>query len=154
MKEWFDIARRFEDEGKALSISLFPMQPWLDVYEAGWSVVVVTDNNQIAAQEIAVELANHAWSKREHFMVLENMAVNDAIAFADDPKQGKVLLSDTGDSVLGGSSGDSTVILKALLEREMQHTALVPVTSDWESEGDQRRGSFFARTSSRFCRHG
>jgi microcystin degradation protein MlrC len=128
MKEWFDIARRFEDEGKALSISLFPMQPWLDVNEAGWSVVVVTDNNQIAAQEIAVELANHAWSKREHFMVLENMAVNDAIAFADDPKQGKVLLSDTGDSVLGGSSGDSTVILKALLEREMQHTALVPVT--------------------------
>jgi microcystin degradation protein MlrC len=71
MKEWFDIARRFEDEGKALSISLFPMQPWLDVNEAGWSVVVVTDNNQIAAQEIAVELANHAWSKREHFMVLE-----------------------------------------------------------------------------------
>jgi len=128
MKEWFDLARRFEAEGKALSISLFPMQPWLDVSEAGWSVVVVTDNDQNAAQEIAVKLANHAWSKREQFMVLENMAVTDAIAYADDLKQGKILLSDTGDSVLGGSSGDSTVILEALLAREMQHNSLVPIT--------------------------
>jgi len=128
MKEWFDLARRFEVEGKALSISLFPMQPWLDVHEAGWSVVVVTDNDQNAAREIAVELANHAWSKREQFMVLENMTVTDAIAFADDPKPGKILLSDTGDSVLGGSPGDSTVILEALLAREMQHNSLVPIT--------------------------
>lgn len=128
MKEWFDLARRFEVEGKALSISLFPMQPWLDVHEAGWSVVVVTDNDQNAAREIAVELANHAWSKREQFMVLENMTVTDAIAFADDPKQGKILLSDTGDSVLGGSPGDSTVILEALLARAMQHNSLVPIT--------------------------
>ena len=28
MKDWFDHARRLESEGSALTISLFPMQPW------------------------------------------------------------------------------------------------------------------------------
>lgn len=128
MKEWFDHARLFEAEGKALTISLFPMQPWLDVDEAGWSVVVVTDNDQISAEQLADELANLAWSLRDQFMRQENLNTADAIAFADDPTRGIVLLSDTGDSVLGGSTGDSTVILRALLNNEPQHRALVPLT--------------------------
>ena len=128
MKEWFDHARRFEAEGKALTISLFPMQPWLDVDEAGWSVVVVTDNDQASAEQLADELANLAWSLRDQFMRQENLNTADAIAYADDPTRGIVLLSDTGDSVLGGSTGDSTVILRALLNNELQHRAMVPLT--------------------------
>jgi len=128
MKEWFDHARRLEAEGSALTISLFPMQPWLDVEEAGWSIVVVTDDDVAVAERIADELADHAWSMRERFMKLDNLAVNRAIAFADDASRGAVLLSDTGDSVLGGSTGDSTVILRELLATNLRHRALVPVT--------------------------
>jgi microcystin degradation protein MlrC len=128
MKEWFDHARRMESEGSALTISLFPMQPWLDVEEAGWSVVVVTNNDTAAAERMADELADHAWSMRERFMKLDNLPVDRAIAFADDASRGAVLLSDTGDSVLGGSTGDSTVILRGLLATKLAHRALVPVT--------------------------
>jgi microcystin degradation protein MlrC len=128
MKEWFDHARRLESEGSALTISLFPMQPWLDVEEAGWSIVVVTDGNIAAAERMADDLADHAWSMRERFMKLDNLAVHRAIAFADDASRGVVLLSDTGDSVLGGSTGDSTVILRQLLTTNLKHRALVSVT--------------------------
>jgi len=128
MKELFDHARRLEAEGSALTISLFPMQPWLDVDEAGWSLVVVTDDNQEVAEQLADDLADIAWSMRHRFMVKENLPIADAIQFADDPNRGIVLLSDTGDSVLGGSSGDSTVILFALVESPPQHRALVPLT--------------------------
>lgn len=128
MKEWFDHARRLESEGRALTISLFPMQPWLDVEEAGWSIVVVTDGDVAAAEDMADELADHAWSMREQFMKLDNLDVSRAIAFADDAARGAVLLSDTGDSVLGGSTGDSTVILRELLSTDLRHRALVPVT--------------------------
>ena len=128
MKEWFDHARRFENEGRALTISLFPMQPWLDVQEAGWSVVVVTDNDQDTANELADQLSNHAWSLRDQFMIEENLTTTDAIMFADDPTRGTILLSDTGDSVLGGSTGDSTVILEVLLAGKINHRALVPLT--------------------------
>jgi microcystin degradation protein MlrC len=128
MKEWFDHARRFESEGRALTVSLFPMQPWLDVEEAGWSIVVVTDGDAASAEQMADELADHAWSMRERFMKLDNLPVDRAIAFADDASRGAVLLSDTGDSVLGGSTGDSTVILRELLSTDLRHRALVPVT--------------------------
>jgi microcystin degradation protein MlrC len=128
MKEWFDHARRLESEGSALTISLFPMQPWLDVEEAGWSIVAVTDNDVATAEQIADELADHAWSTRERFMKLDNLAVGRAIAFADDASRGVVLLSDTGDSVLGGSTGDSTVILRQLFATNLKHRALVPIT--------------------------
>ena len=128
MKEWFDHARRLESEGAALTISLFPVQPWLDVEEAGWSIVVVTNDDTAAAERMADELADHAWSMRERFMKLDNLPVDRAIAFADDASRGAVLLSDTGDSVLGGSTGDSTVILRGLLATKLTHRALVPVT--------------------------
>lgn len=128
MKEWFDHARSIEQDGRALTISLFPMQPWLDVEEAGWAVVVVTDDDPDDARSIAETLADHAWQLRHEFMLQENLAATDAIAFADDPLRGIVLLSDTGDSVLGGSTGDSTVILRALLENPPRHRALVPIT--------------------------
>ena len=72
MKEWFDRARSMEADGRALAVSLFPMQPWLDVDEAGWSVVVVTDDDQPAAEALADELADHAWSMRLRFMEQES----------------------------------------------------------------------------------
>ena len=127
MKEWFDRARAMEADGRALTVSLFPMQPWLDVDEAGWSVAVATDGDQKAAEILADELADHAWSMRARFMEQDSVALDAAIAYADDPGHGIVLLSDTGDSVLGGSTGDSTVILGALLENHSRHRALVPI---------------------------
>ena len=128
MKEWFDHARQCEASGQALTVSLFPMQPWIDVEEAGWSVVVATENDQASAEQIADELAQHAWSLRHQFMQQENLSTTDAITFADDSVRQIVLLSDTGDSVLGGSTGDSTVILRALLDAKIHHQALVPIT--------------------------
>ena len=128
MKEWFDHARQCEASGQALTVSLFPMQPWIDVEEAGWSVVVATENDRASAEQIADELAQHAWSLRHQFMQQENLSTTDAITFADDSVRQIVLLSDTGDSVLGGSTGDSTVILRALLDAKIHHQALVPIT--------------------------
>ncbi len=128
MQEWFDRARELEREGRAVTISLFPMQPWLDVAEAGWAVVVVTDDDRGEAEHLADELADHAWLLRDRFMERESCDIAEAIDFADDPARQTVLISDTGDSVLGGSPGDSTAILRALLERPRRHRALVPVT--------------------------
>jgi microcystin degradation protein MlrC len=127
MKEWFDQARALEADGRALAVSLFPMQPWLDVEDAGWSVAVATDDDQEAAERVADELADFAWTRRDRFLEQESLTVDAALHRADDPASGIVLLSDTGDSVLGGSSGDSTTILEALLEGHWRHRALAPI---------------------------
>ena len=55
MKEWFDLAREFEKLPRVIAVSPFPMQPWMDVEEGGWTAVVVTDNDPPLARRLATE---------------------------------------------------------------------------------------------------
>jgi microcystin degradation protein MlrC len=127
MKTLFDRAREAERDPRVLAVSPFPMQCWLDADEGGWAIVVVTDDDAPLAESLADELADLAWSMREDFQRIESRAVDDAVTDADQAENGLVLLSDTGDSVLGGSGGDSTVILEAILRLGIRHRALVPM---------------------------
>ncbi|NDE20223.1 MAG: M81 family peptidase, partial [Actinobacteria bacterium] len=43
MKTWFDAAREIEKQPRVLTASTFPMQPWLDVEQGGWTAMVFTD---------------------------------------------------------------------------------------------------------------
>lgn len=125
MKVWFDRARELETTDGVLSASTFPMQPWLDLAEGGWSAVVVTDGDRDLAERRAEELADLAWSMRAEYQVTTSVTPAEAVrkAAAHD---GLVILSDTGDSVFGGAGGDSTVLLAELL-RAGAPTALLPM---------------------------
>jgi microcystin degradation protein MlrC len=125
MKTWFDRAREWESRPGVLSVSPFPMQPWLDVTEGGWSVVAVTDGRADLAEEIVDEMADLAWSMRAEYQVATAIPVADAVARAH-ATPGLVILSDTGDSVFGGAAGDSTVVLAELLATDGIR-ALVPM---------------------------
>lgn len=128
MKTWFDRARDIEQESAGVvQISNFPMQPWLDVAEGGWSTVVVTDGEPILAEQIADELGDLAWSMREEFQVKTSVPPADAVRAAEAADNGVVVISDTGDSVLGGAGGDSTVLLREMLHQEIDGPALVPL---------------------------
>lgn len=131
MKVLFDRAREMEGDPRVLTVSPFPMQCWLDADEAGWAVVVVTDDDPQLADRLADELAELAWSMRDEFQVTESVSVDEAVRLADaatgTDMARPTLLSDTGDSVLGGSGGDSTVILEAILRLGIEGRALVPM---------------------------
>ncbi len=127
MKEWFDLARQMEQRPGVLDVSPYPMQPWLDVAEGGWSVVVHTDNDVTLADSLAAEIADKAWSLRDQFWRSERVAPAEAVRQADAAERGLIILSDTGDSVYGGAPGDSTCILKAMLEQNISSMALVPM---------------------------
>ena len=127
MKQWFDLAREMEKRRGVVSISNFPMQCWLDVSEGGWSTVVHTDNDPDLARALAVELAEKAWDLREAFWVLESVSPEEAVRRAVHAKRGLVVLSDTGDSVFGGASGDSTCLLNEMLRQRITCTALLPM---------------------------
>ena len=127
MKEWFDLARQMEQRPRVLDVSPYPMQPWLDVAEGGWSVVVHTDNDVALADALAAEIANKAWNLRDQFWRSERVAPAEAVRQADCAERGLIILSDTGDSVYGGAPGDSTCILKAMLAERISSVALVPM---------------------------
>lgn len=127
MKRWFDRARAMEQIPGVLSASPFPMQPWLDVPEGGWSTVVITDNDPALARRLSAELAQMAWEMRDDFWVFAGIPAAEAVRRAEAADHGLVILSDHGDSVFGGATGDSTVILREMLAQRIQSTALAPI---------------------------
>lgn len=127
MKAWFDLARTIEKHPGVISVSNFPVQPWLDVPELGWSVVVITDNNLKLAQQKAVEVANKAWEMKDEFWKVRRIPPDEAITRAVEAKSGPIILCDASDSVLSGVPGDGTCLLQEMLRQNIECTALLPI---------------------------
>lgn len=129
MKIWFDRARELEADPKVLQVAPYPMQPWLDVEEGGWSVVVTTDNDPELADRLADEMAELAWSMRDDFLVRLAIPVDEAVRQAAAFEKGVVVISDTGDTVFGGAAGDSNLILESVLRQGITEKILIPMIS-------------------------
>jgi microcystin degradation protein MlrC len=127
MKIWFDQARTMEADKRVLHVAPFPMQPWIDVAEGGWATVVVADGDKALAESLADASADLAWSMRAEFMKKDAVAIDDAVRMADATNRGVVVLSDTGDTVFGGTAGDSNLILEAILRLGIKSRALIPL---------------------------
>ncbi len=140
MKRWFDRARELERLPGVLDVSPYPMQPWLDVAEGGWSVVVHTMGDGALARRLAAEMSELAWDMRDEFWRSERVAVEDAVRLAIDAPRGLVILSDTGDSVYGGAPGDNTCLLRELLNQRPTCLALVPVVDHQAVEAAHAAG--------------
>src|SRR5258708_31508196 len=59
-------ARRLEC-APVLHVSLFPVQPWLDVPGLGFAVLACADGDVAAAQNAAERVADNAWAVRDAF---------------------------------------------------------------------------------------
>jgi len=127
MKEWFDLAREAEQDPRIICASNFPMQPWLDVAESGWASVVYADGAPALARDVADALSEKVWSQRHEFWESERVSVQEAVMLAEKAEQGLVVLSDTGDAVFGGSTGDSTCILREMLNQQITSTVFLPM---------------------------
>ena len=106
-----------EREPGVLSVSLGHGFPWGDVPEAGAKLWVVTDNDPVLARAVADRLGRAFWDLRERIgaQVIGIDAALDAAAVIKG--QGPVVLGDVADNPGGGAAGDSTFILRRLLER-------------------------------------
>jgi microcystin degradation protein MlrC len=121
-------AKRLEQRPGILSVSLFPVQPWLDVAQTGFSVVAVADGARRAAEiEPAVrQLAWQAWELRRRFEA-HLLPVDDAIRAAVALDGGPVILSESADSTGSGSPGDSVAVLERLLALGVRDRCLTTV---------------------------
>ncbi|NBO92436.1 MAG: M81 family peptidase, partial [Planctomycetia bacterium] len=96
-----------------LSDSILLGFPYADVPEMGAAAIAVTDGNDALAQQVANQLGSTIWQHREE-LVGQLISIDDAVrttATAAAP----VGLLDMGDNVGGGSPGDSTSLVHALL---------------------------------------
>ncbi|HEV7717691.1 MAG TPA: M81 family metallopeptidase [Arsenicitalea sp.] len=88
-----------------------------DVPEMGTKIIVVTDGRPDKGARLAEQLGRELFALRGTFMmpqVNEHVAVDTALAAPNGP----VVIADVWDNPGGGTAGDATVILQALLDRE------------------------------------
>lgn len=98
-----------------LDVSIFSVQPWLDVPNVGCAVLVIADGNRAVAEEQADRLADSFWARRHEFKV-DLVPTRQAIERALSSDRHPFILADSADAPSSGAPGDSTAVLRALLE--------------------------------------
>ena len=111
-----DQAEALQEGGKILDYTIFQMQPWLNVKEAGSAITVVAETKQ-AADRYAKQLAHGLFDIRKE-MSISLYSIDEVIEKAIENKTGKpVILVDSADSPAAGSCADSSYVLEHLLAR-------------------------------------
>ena len=120
--------KAMEREPGVLSVSLAHGFPWGDTPEVGTRALVVTDGDLPLAERLATALGEAVWTLRERlsppFMTIDE-AIDRVLARA--PNGRPFVLADTADNPGIGAAGDSTFLLRRLLERGVGGFALSPL---------------------------
>ncbi len=121
MRALVDEAIAAERDG-LLSVSLMHGFPWADVAGCGAKVLAIADGDERQARTAAERFARKFWDVRERAHV-HSSSIDEAIDAALATGDGLVVLADVSDNAGGGAPGDSTYLLRRLLERRVESVA-------------------------------
>ncbi|MBD7989336.1 M81 family metallopeptidase [Ochrobactrum sp. Sa2BUA5] len=114
-----DRMKEMEGQDGVLAISFGHGFPWGDVADVGAKTLVVTDNDSSKAARIAESFGHEIYVAREE-MRGDYLTIDEALDRAIAVQNGPVLLADVSDNAGGGAPGDSTFILRRILERGIE----------------------------------
>jgi microcystin degradation protein MlrC len=119
----FTLVHASEKDKSIVSSSLFTAQPWMDIRELGWFVVIYGYDKKVA-EEWAKRIARECWIRKKEF-VTKRTPVAEAIRQAASHKGKPVVISDTADS--SGAGGGSTILLREMLRQKIECEALITI---------------------------
>ena len=113
-----ELCWEWEKRPGLLDCTIFHGFPYTDVPAVGMTVVTIADGDAALAREAAQDVARAIWAAREGYR-LRSLTPQEAIAEALAVDGGPVVINDTSDNPGGGSPGDSTHLLRAMLEARL-----------------------------------
>lgn len=123
MRSFVDQLKSLEGENGILSVSLGHGFAYGDVPEAGAKLWVICDRDRDQARRLAESLGQRFWSMRDAISVRAT-PMQRALDLIP-PASGKPMaLADIADNPGGGAHGDSTYILRALIDRGISGVAI------------------------------
>ena len=123
MRSYVDRLKQLEKQDDVLSISVAHGFPWGDVPDMGTKILVITDNNPDEGDRLAAKLGRQLFDRREQLRP-DYLTIDEALQRVLEIDRSPVVLSDGSDNAGGGAPGDSTFILRALLDRGIHNAAL------------------------------
>lgn len=135
MKLVVDAALAMEQIPGVLGTSILAGFSLADFYDAGMSVIVITDqnspNSELLAEQLVDQLAVLITQHAAGFVYESKstkQALEQAKELAQSEKNSPVLLLDHSDNVMSGGSCDTTDILEAALQFGLSNIAAGPIT--------------------------
>lgn len=110
----------WEKKPGILDCTIFHGFPYTDVPAVGMSVLALADGDASLARQAAKTVAKAVWGAREEYRP-QVLSPSEAIAKAMSVDGGPVVLNDTSDNPGGGSPGDSTHLLRTMMEANLQN---------------------------------
>lgn len=114
MRSFVDRIKALEGSDGVLSISVVHGFPWGDNPDLGSKLLVTTNNDPAAGNELARELGMELMAERENCRA-EYLPVDDGLKRARQVDSGPVVIADVSDNPGGGAGGDSTLLLENML---------------------------------------
>src|SRR5690606_30755729 len=114
-----EICRQWEQRPGVLDCTLFHGFPYTDVPQVGVSVVAIADGDPELARQAADDVARQVWERRERFLP-HILSAEEAVRLALATEGRPVVINDTSDNPGGGTPGDATHLLRAMLEAGLE----------------------------------
>jgi microcystin degradation protein MlrC len=114
--------KSFEGRAGILSVSFAHGFAWGDVAEMGAKMLVVADSDSSKAEALAAHLGRELYSMRNE-LVSDGLTIDAALDKALEYNTGPVILADASDNPGGGAPGDSTFLVRRVLERGIRNVA-------------------------------
>lgn len=122
MRGLVDSLSEIEARPGILSAAIAHGFPWADVADIGTRILVVADGDQALAEATAREIGMRMYAMRDALRVrFPDMAAAVATALASP---GLTVLGDTADNPGGGAPGDSTYLLRHMIEAGVENAAI------------------------------
>ena len=128
MIERISAARAYEEQPDVFAVSINAGFAGADVAEVGPTVLVTGQGDFAAHTAFAETIADDIWNRR-HEVLNDYLSVEEAAASAAtyEPNHGPLVIADYADNPGAGGYGDSTDLLRALLDARVGNACFGPM---------------------------
>lgn len=117
-------AAEIKAEERVISVAVMAGFAYADTPFTGPSLIVTTDGQTEIAQDYATELSDRLYRHRES-AAPDFLSPSAAVAEAKKAASGPVILVDSADNIGGGTTGDGTDALAAMLAHDVRDGAII-----------------------------
>ncbi|MEZ4752706.1 MAG: M81 family metallopeptidase [Bdellovibrionota bacterium] len=128
-KSLYDSLETYDQQDGISISSIMVGFAWADRPYAGVSIIISGTDEEVCKQS-ARELAQNFWDKRTKFCYsCDALSVEDSVELANSSEVFPFVISDSGDNLTAGASGESVEVLKVLLDKKVTNTIIAPLVN-------------------------
>ncbi|MFC5449924.1 M81 family metallopeptidase [Paenibacillus aestuarii] len=110
----------WEQEENVIDCAFFHGFPYTDTPDVSASILTITNDNPELAKLISEDVAIYLWEKREEFTPTI-ISPEEGIQLALQTECRPIVINESSDNPGGGTPGDGTYLLKAMLDAKLNH---------------------------------